>query len=112
MIGGHLLSASIGLAIFATLGTDAASCALGVGLAITLMRLTDTLHPPAGADPLVILLGGGAGVSFLVAPILVGACALVGLAWTYRRLATAARRRPRRPRAEARDTPTVANDLP
>lgn len=85
VIGGHLLSAGVGVAVFALLGSGPLACALGVGLAIALMRLTGTLHPPAGGDPLVVLLGGGAGWSFLLAPVLAGAVTLVVIARAYHR---------------------------
>ncbi|GAA4165281.1 hypothetical protein GCM10023069_16420 [Shinella granuli] len=57
---------------------------LGVGLAIALMQFTDTLHPPAGGNPLVVILAG-AGWSFLLLPIAAGTGALVLLAWLYHR---------------------------
>ncbi|SDE37584.1 HPP family protein [Paenibacillus sp. UNCCL117] len=85
VIGGHVLSTAIGLALLHTAGMHPWSAALGVGLAITLMLLTRTLHPPAGADPLVVMLGGGAW-SFLGAPALAGAVWIVAAAWIYHRL--------------------------
>ena len=48
------------------------------------MQLTGTLHPPAGADPLVVI-AAGAGWSFLALPVLVGAIALVAIAYCYHR---------------------------
>ncbi len=90
VIGGHLVSAFVGLAALALIGPGPLGYALGVGCAIALMRLTETLHPPAGADPLVILFGG-AGWSFLAVPVLSGAIALVLIAWIYHRLVTGKR---------------------
>lgn len=41
------------------------SMALGVGLAITAMAALRITHPPAGADPLVVMMAGaGGGVGF------------------------------------------------
>lgn len=84
VIGGHLLSALMGLIVLGLFGPTAFACGLGVGLAIMAMQLTDTLHPPAGGDPLVVILTG-AGWSFLGLPVLAGTCALVLLAWLYHR---------------------------
>lgn len=82
IVVGHLLSTAIGLALQHTAGFHAWSAALGVGLAITLMQLTRTLHPPAGADPLVVMLGG-ASWSFLWTPVLLGSVLVVAVAWAF-----------------------------
>ena len=39
--------------------------AIGVGAAISLMGITKTTHPPAGADPLVVIMAGADGHSCL-----------------------------------------------
>lgn len=85
VIGGHFLSALVGLLVLNTVGTGVLACGLGVGLAIAVMQMTGTLHPPAGGDPLVVILTG-AGWSFLALPILVGAVLLVLIAFAYHRL--------------------------
>lgn len=84
VIGGHLISAFIGVAVFAVLGAHPLSFALAVGLAIAAMQATGTLHPPAGADPIVVL-AAGASWSFLVMPMLAGTILIVGLAYCYHR---------------------------
>ncbi|MBB3113830.1 CBS-domain-containing membrane protein [Paenibacillus phyllosphaerae] len=76
IIGGHLLSTLAGLAVYHTLGGGTFSMALGVGLAILAMMLTRTTHPPAGADPLVVMMAGS-GWSFLVTPVLAGSVLIV-----------------------------------
>jgi CBS-domain-containing membrane protein len=76
VIGGHLISAAVGLIAFTLLGAHPWSFAIGVGLAITAMQITGTLHPPAGADPIVVILAK-AGWLFLASPILIGAAAIV-----------------------------------
>ena len=59
-IGGHLLCSVIGVLVVALLGDTPIAMGAGVALAIALMMLTDTVHPPAGADPLVaIVIGAG-----------------------------------------------------
>lgn len=84
VIGGHLVSSFVGLVALGLFGPGVLACALGVGFAIAAMQLTDTLHPPAGGDPIVVILAG-AGWSFLGLPVLAGTVALVALAWLYHR---------------------------
>jgi len=87
VIGGHLISAFVGLVLFVLLGASPLAMALGTGLAIALMQATDTLHPPAGGDPLIVLLATGTanpvGWSFLLTPILAGTVAIVIVGWLY-----------------------------
>ncbi|AEI39573.1 HPP family protein [Paenibacillus mucilaginosus] len=84
IIGGHALSTAIGLLLLHTAGFHPWSAALGVALAIFLMGVTRTLHPPAGADPLLVLLGG-ASWSFLWAPAVLGALWITAAAWAFHR---------------------------
>lgn len=72
IIGGHLVSTLVGLLVLTTLGAEWWTMGLAVGLAIMAMQLTRTGHPPAGADPLVVLLMHP-GWIFLVTPVLIGA---------------------------------------
>ena len=78
VIGGHLVATLVGLVVFAVLGATPLALALGVGLAISAMSLTETLHPPAGADPIVVIMLG-ASWSFLCMPVLLGAILIVAL---------------------------------
>lgn len=87
VVVGHLISSLIGLTTMTLFGDSALACGIGVGLAITAMQFSGTLHPPAGADPLVVILTG-AGWSFLGLPVLAGTVALVILAIFYHRLIT------------------------
>lgn len=80
VVGGHLLSAATGVVMLQLWGSGVWQMAFAVGLAIALMQLTRCVHAPAGANPLVVLLGGKAGWSFLLVPVLAGAIALVLLA--------------------------------
>lgn len=85
VIGGHLVAAFMGLAAVSLLGPGPLGIALGVGLAIAAMMVTDTVHPPAGANPIVVALTQ-AGWPFLAAPVLVGAATIVVAGLIYRRL--------------------------
>ncbi|WP_219838974.1 HPP family protein [Paenibacillus sp. R14(2021)] len=76
IIGGHLISTLAGLTLFHLFGHGTWVMAAGVGLAIGLMMLTRTTHPPAGADPLVVILAGSSW-TFLVSPVLIGSVVIV-----------------------------------
>ena len=82
LVGGHLVSTLVGLVIVKLCGPAAWSAAVAVGLAMVAMHLSKTFHPPAGIDPLVVVVNGMSW-SFLVAPIAVGALllALFAFAW-------------------------------
>jgi CBS-domain-containing membrane protein len=84
LIGGHLISALVGLLVLALAGPGPVGAAIAVGLAVLAMVLTDTLHPPAGISPLLIVTGN-LPWSFLVAPVLVGALMLAAFALVWHR---------------------------
>ncbi|WP_454192637.1 HPP family protein [Paenibacillus sp. Marseille-Q7038] len=79
IIGGHFVSALVGLAAYHLIGAEPWAIGLAVGLAISLMMLTKTTHPPAGADPIIIMLGGY-GWGYLVSPVLIGSLIIVLIA--------------------------------
>lgn len=87
VVGGHFLSALMGLIVLNLIGGGILACGLGVGLAIAVMQFTGTLHPPAGGNPLIVILTG-ASWSFLGAPILAGTLILLVVAFVYHRFAT------------------------
>lgn len=76
VIFGHLITAFVGILFFQVFGNDPIYLALATGLAISLMLITKTTHPPAGANPLLIMLAGE-GWDFLFTPVLIGAVMLV-----------------------------------
>lgn len=82
VIGGHLLTAFIGLALHALLPNEWWAVAIATGLAIAAMAYLRVTHPPAGANPLVIF-AANAGWSFLLLPTLIGAVALVAVATLF-----------------------------
>jgi CBS-domain-containing membrane protein len=90
VIGGHLLAAIIGLAAAWALGYGPLGTAIGVGAAIAAMMLTDTLHPPAGANPIIVSLIH-ADWSFLATPVLAGATVIVGMGIAYHRVISSAK---------------------
>ncbi|MDX1755706.1 MAG: HPP family protein [Marinobacter sp.] len=85
IIVGHLLTTTIGLVIASLIGVNAWSMGLAVGLAVALMLLTNTTHPPAGANPLVVMLAGEHW-DFLLMPVAIGALLIVGFGLLYHNL--------------------------
>ncbi|MEB3755074.1 HPP family protein [Acinetobacter sp. MD2(2019)] len=83
VILGHFITACIGLIFLKLLGVHVWSIALSVGCAIAMMQWLGCVHPPAGANPLVILLTANTihyDGYFLIFPVLSGAVALVLIA--------------------------------
>lgn len=85
LIGGHLVSTLVGLMVLNVTGPSAWAAAASVGLAVLAMYLTGTFHPPAGINPLLVVLNN-LPWSFLFAPVFVGALALTGFALLWHRL--------------------------
>ncbi|MFT5705626.1 MAG: CBS-domain-containing membrane protein [Shewanella sp.] len=85
VIIGHLLTASVGLLFSNYLAVTPLTLGLAVGLGLFLMLLFDVTHPPAGGNPLMIMLGGHTAWSFLLHPILVGTVSIVILAIIFHR---------------------------
>jgi len=85
IVGGHVLSALCGLGVVALFGNDAWLAALAVGLSIAVMQLTDTLHPPAGLNAL-LMVTANVSWTFVLVPITAGALILVGFAYIFHRL--------------------------
>jgi CBS-domain-containing membrane protein len=83
VIGGHLLSSAVGLLFLHLLGPGWWAMAAAGACAAMLMMATDTVHPPAGSNPVIIFLSQP-GWDFLVLPTLAGACVLVLLSRLYR----------------------------
>lgn len=85
VILGHFLSTFIGLVFLHILGNEYWSMALALATAIAVMLATNTVHPPAGSNPLIVFLLG-ANWDYLVFPSLIGAIILVIVALFYNNL--------------------------
>jgi CBS-domain-containing membrane protein len=85
VLGGHVLSALIGVCAYQALG-DAVwlSAAVAVSTAIAAMHVTRTLHPPGGATALIAVIGGesvhGLGYMYALLPVGFGALVLLAVA--------------------------------
>ena len=76
VIFGHLITASIGIVFSQYVGVTPMSLAIATGLGVTCMLVSKTTHPPAGANPILIMLAGH-GWLFLVTPVLIGSIVIV-----------------------------------
>ena len=85
LILGHILSALSGVIIFYLLGNTFISLGLGVALAVFVMMITNTVHPPAGANPIIVILTGQS-ISFVFLPVAVGTFIIVAFAYLYNKL--------------------------
>jgi CBS-domain-containing membrane protein len=85
IVGGHIISALIGLLCLNLFGNSWWSIALAVGLSISTMQVTKTLHPPAGADPIVVILTQPSW-KFLFTPVLFGSLIITAVALIYNNL--------------------------
>ncbi|TWX65198.1 HPP family protein [Colwellia demingiae] len=76
VILGHLITAFIGLVFVHYVGVTPLTLALATGFGVTAMLASKTTHPPAGANPILIMLSGQ-GWGFLITPVLMGAVIIV-----------------------------------
>jgi CBS-domain-containing membrane protein len=82
LVGGHLLSTLVGLLVVKLCGPAPWAAAVAVGLAMVVMHLTGTFHPPAGIDPLVVVVNNMSW-SFLIVPVGIGALLLATFAFAW-----------------------------
>ncbi|MBE0586239.1 MAG: HPP family protein [Desulfofustis sp.] len=85
LVGGHILSAIIGVSAWQLLsGYPFIAAALAVSLAIAVMHLTKTLHPPGGATALIAVLGGDGihrlGYLYVLMPVAAGSLIMLVVA--------------------------------
>lgn len=71
VIGGHFLASLTGLIFITFLGAHPWSMAIALATAIVVMQVTRTVHPPAGSNPIIIMLAH-ATWPFLLTPTLTG----------------------------------------
>lgn len=85
---GHFLAACIGVTVHDFFGTAFWSIALGVALALVLMTVTYSIHPPAGATAYVAVQTGGLGVGYMyiLNPVILGAFILVVIGVVFNKL--------------------------
>lgn len=86
IVGGHLVASLVGLLVLHLFGGGPWQMGLAVASAVAAMQLTRTVHAPAGADPLAVMLVH-AGWDFLLFPAAIGAVAIVLVALVINNLA-------------------------
>ncbi|MDD3653444.1 MAG: HPP family protein [Desulfotomaculaceae bacterium] len=79
VLGGHFISAFAGVLIYQLYSNDWWAIALAVALAMSLMTLTGTIHPPGGATAFIAVYSGQ-NFSFLFAPVAIGSIILISIA--------------------------------
>jgi CBS-domain-containing membrane protein len=85
LMGGHILSALVGVTAFRLFGGEPwLAAALAVSVAIALMHLTKTLHPPGGATALIAVIGSSTihdlGYWYVLVPVGLGATIMLLIA--------------------------------
>ena len=75
LVGGHLISAFVGVSCALLIPSTAMAGAAAVGLAIWAMYYARCIHPPGGATALAAVIGGSSvsalGYQFLLTPVLI-----------------------------------------
>lgn len=87
VIGGHLLSAFVGVSCQKLFPDQTWTPALAVGLAVGVMHYMRCIHPPGGATSLAAVIGGSEvhalGYHYLVMPILINVIAILLMAIAF-----------------------------
>ncbi|MGB5735601.1 MAG: HPP family protein, partial [Thiohalocapsa sp.] len=89
VLGGHLISACVGVTVAKLPVPPALAGPMAVGIAILAMHYARCLHPPGGATALAAVIGGNEilalGYGYLLAPVLVNVALLLlaGVAFNY-----------------------------
>ncbi len=82
---GHLLSALVGILFTTLFEVSFITIGLAVGIAVMLMMTFKIAHPPAGANPIIVMIGG-VSFEFLLFPVMVGAITIIIGGIIYNRL--------------------------
>ena len=74
---GHLLTSVVGIVfLFFTALPTFIVIPLAVGLGVSLMILFKVTHPPAGGNPIIIIVGS-VSIDYLVSPIIIGSIIII-----------------------------------
>ncbi len=90
VLGGHVVSAAIGVTCARYVGGEWLAAGLAVGAAIGAMYYLGCIHPPGGATALSAVIGGGAvhelGYWFLLTPVLTNVAVILAVALLFNAL--------------------------
>lgn len=100
LIGSHLIAAAVAISCVHVMGSTWYCMALAVMITTLLLAMTDTVHPPAGATALFIVLEGITDYRFLLMPVLTGVLILFLTAWLSSKIFPGLRPYPHRPPKE------------
>ncbi len=114
LIGGHVVSAIIGVTCAHLIGNQIFAASLAVGLAIGAMHYLRCIHPPGGATALVAVIGGPAitslGYQYVLTPVAINtlimlvAAVLFNALFPWRRYPAILQRRARNGQTVAPET--------
>jgi CBS domain-containing membrane protein len=90
VMGGHLVSALIGISCARFIPDILLAAALSVGCAIAAMHYLRCIHPPGGATALSAVIGGPMvhemGYAYVLQPVLINAIVILGIAIVFNAL--------------------------
>lgn len=90
VLGGHLLSATIGVLCALMIADQFLAAATSVGLAIAAMYYARCIHPPGGATALAAVVGGESiqslGFAYLITPVTINVIAILVVAIVFNAL--------------------------
>ena len=73
---GHLLTTLVGILFITFFEVSFITIGLAVGIAVMLMMTFKIAHPPAGANPIIVMIGG-VSFEFLLFPVMAGAITII-----------------------------------
>lgn len=82
IVGGHTVTVIVGVLCLSLFGDSWWAMGAAVATGIAGMQLTRTVHPPAGANPLIVLIAN-AGWDFILAPVITGAVLITAVAVVF-----------------------------
>lgn len=85
VLGGHLITAAIGLICLNFFGPSLWAMALALSLSLIALASSGLVHPPAGSNPIIIFLGQP-GWGFILFPTLAGVAGILLIAVIYNNL--------------------------
>jgi CBS-domain-containing membrane protein len=73
---GHLLTSFVGVCFLTFFQVNFLTMGIAVGLSVMLMIALKITHPPAGGNPIAVMLGG-VSFQFLIFPVMMGAITII-----------------------------------
>jgi len=87
LLGGHVISALVGVSCYQLFGDTYIAAGLAVGIAIGAMHVFNCIHPPGGATALAAIIGGPAihslGYFYVLSPILLNTLIILSVAIVF-----------------------------